>query len=67
MEPSRPRQALGASLVLVGRERECARIDELLEGALVGESGSLVVRGEPGIGKTALLDYAAEPAGVSPM
>ncbi len=53
---------MGASLVLVGRDRECARIDELLAGALVGESGSLVVRGEPGIGKTALLDYAAARA-----
>jgi len=62
METSRPRQAAGASLVLVGRDRECARIDELLAGALAGESGSLVVRGEPGIGKTALLEYAAERA-----
>jgi DNA-binding CsgD family transcriptional regulator len=62
MESTRPRQAAGASLVLVGRDRECARIDELLEGALTGESGSLVVRGEPGIGKSALLDYAATRA-----
>ncbi len=62
METSRPGQAAGASFVLVGRDRECARIDELLAGALAGESGSLVVRGEPGIGKTALLDYAAARA-----
>jgi DNA-binding CsgD family transcriptional regulator len=62
MGPSRPRQPAGASLVLVGRDRECARIDELLAGALSGESGSLIVRGEPGIGKTALLEYAAEGA-----
>jgi DNA-binding CsgD family transcriptional regulator len=62
MESTRPRQAAGASLVLVGRERECARIDELLAGARAGESGSLIVRGEPGIGKTALLDYAAARA-----
>jgi DNA-binding CsgD family transcriptional regulator len=62
MESTRPRQAAGASLVLVGRDRECARIDELLEGALAGESGALIVRGEPGIGKTALLDYAASRA-----
>jgi DNA-binding CsgD family transcriptional regulator len=62
MESTRPRQAAGASLVLVGRDRECARIDELLEGALAGESGSLIVRGEAGIGKSALLDYAAERA-----
>jgi hypothetical protein len=31
MESTRPSQAAGASLVLVGRDRECARIDELLE------------------------------------
>jgi DNA-binding CsgD family transcriptional regulator len=62
MEPTRPRQAAGASPVLVGRDRERARIDELLEGALAGESGSLIVRGEAGIGKSALLDYAAARA-----
>jgi DNA-binding CsgD family transcriptional regulator len=62
MESTRPRQAAGASPVLVGRNRECATIDELLEGALAGESGSLIVRGEPGIGKSALLDYAAARA-----
>jgi DNA-binding CsgD family transcriptional regulator len=48
--------------VLIGRERECARIDELLDHARLGRSGALVIRGEPGIGKTALLDYAAAKA-----
>jgi DNA-binding CsgD family transcriptional regulator len=62
MEPTRPRQAAGAPLMLVGRDRECAVIDELLQRALAGESGSLIVRGEPGIGKSALLDYAAARA-----
>jgi DNA-binding CsgD family transcriptional regulator len=62
MESTRPRQAAGASLVLIGRGRECAKIDELLEGAVAGESGALIVRGEAGIGKTALLDYAATRA-----
>jgi DNA-binding CsgD family transcriptional regulator len=62
MESTRPRQAAGASLVLVGRDRECARIDELLDGVVAGESGALIVRGEPGIGKSALLDYAAARA-----
>src|SRR5262245_16599566 len=47
---------------LLGRAYECALIDEVLAGALRGESGSLVVRGEPGIGKSALLEYAAERA-----
>ncbi len=45
--------------MLHGREVEQARIDRLLEAARTGRSGALVVRGEPGIGKTALLDYAA--------
>ena len=43
---------------LLGRERECARIDELLGDATAGTSGVLVIRGEAGIGKTALLDRA---------
>jgi DNA-binding CsgD family transcriptional regulator len=45
--------------VLIGRESECARLDELLDRARIGRSGALVIRGEAGIGKTALLDYAA--------
>jgi ATP-dependent Clp protease ATP-binding subunit ClpA len=48
--------------VLIGRESERARLDELLERARMSQSGSLVIRGEAGIGKTALLDYAAEHA-----
>jgi DNA-binding CsgD family transcriptional regulator len=48
--------------VLIGRESECTRLDELLELARMGKSGSLAIRGEAGIGKTALLDYAAERA-----
>ena len=45
---------------LVGREEERAAIDRLLEVSAGGKSSSLVLRGEPGIGKTALLSYAAE-------
>ena len=48
---------------LVGREKECAAIDRLLEVSAGGESSSLVLRGEAGIGKTALLTYAAERGG----
>jgi DNA-binding CsgD family transcriptional regulator len=48
--------------VLIGRESECARLDELLDNARLGRSGALVVRGEAGIGKTALLEYARERA-----
>jgi DNA-binding CsgD family transcriptional regulator len=44
--------------VLVGRDRDRARIDDLIARARGGRSGGLVLRGEAGIGKTALLDYA---------
>jgi DNA-binding NarL/FixJ family response regulator len=49
-------------LGLIGRVSEQARLDELLEAARSGRSGALVVRGEPGVGKTSLLDYAASRA-----
>ncbi|MGY0497829.1 helix-turn-helix transcriptional regulator [Nocardia sp. FBN12] len=45
--------------MLHGRDAEQARIDDLISAARAGRSGALVVRGEAGIGKTALLDYAA--------
>jgi DNA-binding CsgD family transcriptional regulator len=48
--------------VLVGREPDCARIDDLLARARRGRSGALVIRGAAGLGKTALLEYAAEQA-----
>jgi hypothetical protein len=47
---------------LVGRESECAVIEHLLEAATRGESGSLVIRAGAGMGKTALLRYAATRA-----
>ncbi len=48
--------------MLIGREAERARIDTLLTAARGGRGSVLVVRGEPGIGKTALLAYAEERA-----
>ena len=51
-----------SSPVLVGRARECAVIDRLIGAAARGDSGVLVVRGEAGMGKTALLGYAAARA-----
>src|ERR1700733_6508318 len=45
-------------LALRGRRDECAVIDRLREEARAGRSGVLVMRGEAGVGKTALLDYA---------
>src|SRR5689334_20711534 len=48
--------------MLFGRDDECARIDGLLDAARARQSSALVMRGEAGIGKTALLEYAAERA-----
>src|ERR1700722_17492332 len=45
-------------LVLRGRRSECAALDRLLEDARAAHSGVLVLRGDAGIGKTALLEYA---------
>ena len=51
-----------ARAVLAGRRTECARLDQLLAEAHGGQSGALVLQGEPGIGKSALLEYAAKRA-----
>ncbi|HEX9094868.1 MAG TPA: LuxR C-terminal-related transcriptional regulator [Candidatus Dormibacteraeota bacterium] len=48
---------------LVGRTRELATVDALLEAVRRGLSATLVIRGEAGLGKTALLDYAISTAG----
>jgi DNA-binding CsgD family transcriptional regulator len=44
--------------MLVGREAEQRRLDGLLDDARAEQSAVLVLRGAPGIGKTALLEYA---------
>jgi DNA-binding CsgD family transcriptional regulator len=48
--------------VLQNRRSECQTLDGLLEGVRAGSSGALVVRGEPGVGKSALLEYVVERA-----
>jgi DNA-binding CsgD family transcriptional regulator len=48
--------------ILLGRDEERAAIGVLLDGARASKSGAVVVRGEPGIGKTALLVDARERA-----
>ena len=47
---------------LRGRGSECARLDGLLTEVRAGHSAALVMRGEAGVGKTALLDYLAGSA-----
>src|SRR6202163_1996125 len=47
---------------LRGRSRELERLGGLLTGVRSGRSGALVVRGEAGIGKTALLEQLVEEA-----
>jgi hypothetical protein len=49
----------GRPVLLHGRAAEQSVIGRLIADARKGRSGALVLRGEPGIGKTALLDYAA--------
>jgi DNA-binding CsgD family transcriptional regulator len=46
--------------VLHGRERELDRLDRLLDGARSGRAGALVLLGEPGLGKSALLDEVSD-------
>src|SRR5215218_11502978 len=52
----------GQQAVLLGRRDERESLDRLLDGARSGRSGVLVLRGEAGVGKTALLEYLAERA-----
>jgi DNA-binding CsgD family transcriptional regulator len=48
--------------VLHGRQDECDVLDRLLNEVRTGQSQVLVVRGEPGIGKSALLEYVIQSA-----
>ncbi len=48
--------------MLRGRRNECAALDRVLDELRRGHSAVLVLRGQTGIGKSALLDYAAHAA-----
>ena len=52
----------GSGVELLGRERERQVLDDLLAGVKAGRSAALVLRGEAGIGKTALLEHAQSNA-----
>jgi AAA ATPase-like protein len=45
---------------LLGREHERGVLDRLLNGVRAGRGGALIMHGEAGVGKTALLEYAVE-------
>src|SRR2546423_5842026 len=47
---------------LTGRRSECDVLDRLIEAVSASESRALVLRGGPGVGKTALLEYLVEQA-----
>jgi DNA-binding CsgD family transcriptional regulator len=47
---------------LLGRRNESATLNRLLEAVRAGQSRALVIRGDPGMGKTALLEYVVERA-----
>src|SRR5689334_5824579 len=48
--------------MIIGRDAEQAVLDGLLDEARAGRSGTLVLRGQPGIGKSALLEHAVARA-----
>src|SRR5712671_637378 len=52
----------GPMSALLDRERERAALDGLLGDLRLGRGGALVVRGEAGVGKSALLEYVAGAA-----
>src|SRR5258707_4529585 len=52
----------GRAAELTGRPSERDVLDGLIEAVRAGESRALVVRGEPGVGKSALLEYMVEQA-----
>lgn len=56
------RPVVGSCRVFVGRGRELSQLDGLVRGALGGRAAAVVVAGEAGIGKTELLQEAAERA-----
>jgi hypothetical protein len=49
-------------VVLRGRREEQEALDRLLQRVRAGQSSVLALRGEPGVGKSALLEYVAEHA-----
>src|ERR1700757_3088065 len=53
---------VGQAKKLIWRRIECGVLDRLVEAVCAGESRAIVLSGEAGVGKTALLDYVAKQA-----
>jgi DNA-binding CsgD family transcriptional regulator len=53
-----PPLVLSSGRRLLGRDHERGALDRLVDGARRGRGGVLVIHGEPGVGKSALLEYA---------
>lgn len=64
VDSMRPRAGATRSSLL-GRRAERSTIEQVLARAKTGQSGVLVVRGEAGIGKTALLEHVRDTATAS--
>lgn len=60
--PPGPGGGHDVGLCLLDRQAERASIDRALGSVGAGSSATLVIRGGPGVGKTALLGYAADSA-----
>jgi Cdc6-like AAA superfamily ATPase len=60
--PRKAASSLRRGRSLVGRDGECSELDSLREALHRGQSRSVVIRGEAGVGKTALLGYLTERA-----
>src|SRR5690606_5292766 len=58
--PSGSSMPTGPARGLLGRRAECRVLDQLLERVRGSQSQVLVLRGEAGVGKTALVDYLVE-------
>src|SRR6266550_8504437 len=56
-------RAMGTGRVLVGREAQVEALQEFLQGAPAGRLPVMLVAGEAGVGKTALVDHALAGAG----
>jgi DNA-binding CsgD family transcriptional regulator len=63
LEPALPVEAERSAARLVGRQSECEALDQLVDDVLGGRSRVVVLRGDAGVGKSALLGYLSDRGG----